>query len=195
MTVYFVRRLNDASQIKIGTSNDLADRLRRLAADFGDIVLFAQCEGGVETERLYQKAFSNLRVEGEWFRAETDLIDFIGENASSVELIVPRRSDEWKRRAVSGENRDLASAATIMKLYFERFPPTMTMADARENLFTELASINPIWTRRRVRALWEGDARRVDMFEIVDLLVAAGVPRSGWADVISPPVVRSAVSS
>lgn len=185
MTVYFIHRVSDESQIKIGYTSGLADRLRRLASDHGDIRMFAQCEGGMETERLYHRAFVHLRIESEWFKAEPELLSFIKDNAQPVDLVVPRRVSEWKMRAVSADKRDALTAAAVMRPYFDRFPATMKMRDAREVLYTELVSLNPVWTRRRLRALWEGDARRVDLFEIVDLLTVMDIPKEEWGNAIA----------
>lgn len=192
MTVYFVHRVGDDSQIKIGFTTTLADRLRRLASEYGDVRMFAQCDGGAETERLYHLAFVHLRVEGEWFKSEPGLLSFIKENAQPVDLIVPRRVSEWRRRAAENDKRDALTAAAIMRTYFDRFPATMKMCDARELLYAELVSLNPVWSRRRVRALWEGDARRVDLFEVVDILTVTGLPKEEWGNAIAFKDARSA---
>jgi hypothetical protein len=44
--------------------------------------------------------------------------------------------------------------------------PVKTML---ERAYTDLAKVNPKWTRRRVRAVFDGEARRIDNREIEEM--------------------------
>jgi hypothetical protein len=195
MTVYFIHRISDDSQIKIGSSTNIAARLRNHAASFGDIKLFAQCAGGVETERLYQKAFAHLRTEGEWFTATNELRDFIAQNAEPVDTVFLKAEQGWLTKPVQSKaEEDGRIAAVLMRKCVEKYPATMTIAATHEALFLDLHEMTHGWTRRRVRSLYESRALRVDLFEIIDLLNLAGVSRSEWADTISPQLSRPAAA-
>jgi hypothetical protein len=68
--VYFIRF---SDRIKIGWSSDPTHRLRNLPHD----EVMAIIPGTMADEQGYHKQFAELRVHGEWFRAEQDLQDFI----------------------------------------------------------------------------------------------------------------------
>jgi hypothetical protein len=73
--VYYVRR--EDGSIKIGTSDHLASRLRRLRSDHGAITLLASEPGGYPSEDRRHKQFSDDALGGEWFRASTALLTHI----------------------------------------------------------------------------------------------------------------------
>lgn len=68
--VYFIRL---ESRIKIGTSTNLKLRLRDLPWDSVELVI----RGDEIEERLLHQRFEHIRVQGEWFRAKDELIDYI----------------------------------------------------------------------------------------------------------------------
>lgn len=70
--VYFIRF---ASRIKIGWSANPQVRLRHLPHD----EVLAIVPGTLKNERQCHLAFAHLRVTGEWFQAESDLLDFIAD--------------------------------------------------------------------------------------------------------------------
>lgn len=73
--VYFARA-GDA--IKIGVSIDVRARVRGLSTSSPvPIELLAAMPGGVDEERALHRRFAYLRMNGEWFRAESELLDFI----------------------------------------------------------------------------------------------------------------------
>lgn len=71
-TVYFIRF---SDRVKIGWTGNLAKRLADLPHDE---LLHAQ-PGTRADERRCHVAFAHHRVMGEWFRAEPDLLAFIGD--------------------------------------------------------------------------------------------------------------------
>lgn len=187
MTVYFVRRANDHSQIKIGHSSNYESRIKQLTSAFGDLELFALVNGGPETEQIYHKAFAHLNVEGEWFRAERSLLDFIEATATPSSRIYAAHKARWKENAADSPSAmDAVKAADILEFCMKCFASGKTVAQAHELVFSELNRVNGVWTRRRVRSIYEGTARRIDAFEMVDLLTVAGIARHQWAEWISP---------
>lgn len=84
--VYFIR-LNDV--IKIGVTSDLRERMIDLMNDSPyKIELLRFVRGDRELERSYHLKFGRLRVRGEWFRAEQDLLDFI-ETLTNDQIAAP----------------------------------------------------------------------------------------------------------
>lgn len=68
--VYFIRF---SDRIKIGWSGDPQRRIRDLPHD----EILAIIPGTIADERQYHFRFHYLRVYGEWFKAEQDLVDFV----------------------------------------------------------------------------------------------------------------------
>lgn len=77
--VYFLRNGN---RIKIGTTTDLRQRIRRLSLRTEDIVLLIA--GDRAAEQVLHRAFAQLRVGNtEWFRLAEPLTSFIAEKVAS----------------------------------------------------------------------------------------------------------------
>lgn len=77
VSVYFARA-SATGAIKIGSSNDIVERIRGLqTAQSGAIELLAQAPGSKAYERLLHVRFDHLRLRGEWFLPEPELISFI----------------------------------------------------------------------------------------------------------------------
>jgi hypothetical protein len=76
--VYFVQPIN-GGLIKIGTSQQLADRLDRLESLAGcDLRVLAVIDGGQTREGELHARFAHVHVGGEWFRPERELLGLIG---------------------------------------------------------------------------------------------------------------------
>jgi hypothetical protein len=73
--VYYVQRSDGL--IKIGTSRQLAARLITLKREHGELTLMAVHGGAHKEENAAHTQFRELRVEGEWFRAEVPLVEHI----------------------------------------------------------------------------------------------------------------------
>ena len=88
--VYYVRRGDGA--IKIGTTTQPANRMMALKQQHGPIeILLTHCGDG-ERERQMHRRFSDLRVEGEWFRPEMELLMWIA-NVRRKQVNVRTRMD------------------------------------------------------------------------------------------------------
>lgn len=70
--VYFVRF---SDRIKIGFSTNVEVRLRTVPHD----EIMAMIPGTMRDEKRCHAAFAHLRENGEWFRMEQDLVDFIAD--------------------------------------------------------------------------------------------------------------------
>jgi hypothetical protein len=74
--VYFIQAENGL--IKIGRTTDLPARLATMRTDSPiDIRLLASFIGSIGAEKELHQRFSHLRVRGEWFKAEADLLEYI----------------------------------------------------------------------------------------------------------------------
>lgn len=74
--VYFAA-IPGLERVKIGTAIDIARRLGELRYNVPDLVLLAHVPGGRAEEAEMHRRFAPLRVEGEWFKLEDDLLDHI----------------------------------------------------------------------------------------------------------------------
>jgi hypothetical protein len=74
-SVYFIRCGN---AVKIGISKDAHVRARAIqVAQSETVEVVHTCKGGRKLERYFHKLFASLRVRGEWFRYEGDLLDWL----------------------------------------------------------------------------------------------------------------------
>jgi hypothetical protein len=74
--VYFIR---SGEAIKIGkASGNVRDRMAQLqTANPADLELLGVMPGGLEEEAGLHRRFAHLRLRGEWFTCDQDLLDFI----------------------------------------------------------------------------------------------------------------------
>ena len=180
MSIYFVARQDDPRLVKIGLTKDMVRRMQVISSS-APIVLFATCDGDTVEERYFQKRFSHLRVEGEWFRADDAMMKFIKENASPCHVEYGKSETKWTIRKPDGRrHHDGLVAATLMKMVVASYPRNVTLARAQEDIYLALSRLGDGWTRRRVRALYDQAALRVDVYELVDLLQVSGIPESEW---------------
>lgn len=82
--IYFVQGGNDGP-IKIGyTHNDIDARLSNFQVGSPEpLTLVASAPGGRHTERAIHIRFDHLRLHGEWFEPETELLDYIASIANT----------------------------------------------------------------------------------------------------------------
>lgn len=81
--VYFVRRSDGL--IKIGCSVDFDRRIQTLKGSFGpDLEVLWTEPGYFERERELQKQFRVLRAYGEWFKAGSELLEYIEEEKARL---------------------------------------------------------------------------------------------------------------
>jgi hypothetical protein len=77
-TIYFVTCAVENFPVKIGMAVDMDRRLENLrtALPF-DVVLLASKRGTAKDEAALHKQFEHLRLRGEWFRRERELMEFV----------------------------------------------------------------------------------------------------------------------
>jgi Meiotically up-regulated gene 113 len=76
--VYFVQGKN-TKNIKIGFSRDPTSRIATLQCGSSEeLVPLKWIRGGKPLEKELHEKFSHLRLHGEWFRSDPELIDYIG---------------------------------------------------------------------------------------------------------------------
>lgn len=189
MTVYFAHKVGDPTEIKIGTAKDIGKRMSALATYFGPMRLFATMQGGGLAERRIHQKFAELRTEGEWFKANDNLREFIRVVADEDDREFGPTGPKWKTKAKSPvlrRGQDAAIALRLLDEVISRHPGGTPISKSLEMAFQRLHAINDGWTRRRVRALRELQGLRVDLFEIVDLLRVLEIPKRDWAEWIAP---------
>jgi hypothetical protein len=190
VTVYFVCPAGNPGMVKIGHTIDLERRLTALAgAHDGGIELLAQCEGSAETEAAFHGMFIADRVEGEWFARSpllTSVIDKFSHQVTGRRVFGPRRPvlvDDGK--SPLDVDRSIAKRLLTDLLSAER--AGTSLAAAHERAFQKLYDVNGLWTRRRIRAIWDGETKRIDFYEIRDLAAATN-KAADWAEWICPEI-------
>lgn len=180
MTVYFVAMKADPGLVKIGSSKDMLRRLRAISVAT-PIVLFATCDGDSVEERYFQKKFAGLRVEGEWFRADEEMLNFIAANTEPCHVEYGKSDTRWTLRKPDGRKHlDGLVAHKLMQMTVASYSRDVTVGRALEHIYLSLSELGEGWTRRRVRSLHEQAALRVDAYELIDLLKLSGMPEQEW---------------
>lgn len=177
MTVYFLKVIGDDSKVKIGHSADLTARLQAISCQFeSGVELLAICEGDVDTERAFHFMFENSRLDGEWFQrseAIDNAISAFAPNMTGRRIWAKVRPVGTGLKSPTDQDRDLAY--DLISELMGKFG-AIPFGIAQTKAFEDLNALNPLWTHRRVRAIWERVARRIDHYEIKDLKAAL----SGW---------------
>ena len=76
MAVYFLQ--TESGSIKIGSANNPENRLKIFQNGSVEYLkLLGTMPGGLIREKEIQRQFRHLRIKGEWFSSEPELIDFI----------------------------------------------------------------------------------------------------------------------
>lgn len=90
--IYFIQA---GGFVKIGSTSDLAERLRTLqCANPMDLKVLATIPGGRTEEAALHRRFATSIHRNEWFNLTSDLISFIGENATSDRTRVRAEAEE-----------------------------------------------------------------------------------------------------
>lgn len=120
--VYFITYEN--GPIKIGKANNIKARMATLQTSHPyKLEVLGLLIGDPRLEKALHTKFSHLRMNGEWFRKETELLDWIAENTISSE------ADVWKLQ----KKRDELEA--LKKSYYEK---VRLVKNAAEEFETEL---------------------------------------------------------
>ena len=79
--IYFIQRQSDDA-VKIGITKNLKTRMTVLGGKHGVLDLLGIIEGGAVREKLLHWCFTGTRLDGEWFRANDELLTLIDEYAT-----------------------------------------------------------------------------------------------------------------
>jgi hypothetical protein len=106
--IYFIR-CGDDGPVKIGyTDNNISSRLACLQTSSPfKLKLIGRMDGSLEKEATLHKMFEHLRLEGEWFKPNDELLSFISEyrlsdEATEALYIIEDRIATFKQRFVPG---------------------------------------------------------------------------------------------
>lgn len=180
MTVYFVAMKANPAMVKIGSSKDMDRRLRAISVAT-PIILFATCDGDCVEERYFQKKFADLRVEGEWFKPNDGMLNFIAANTEPCHVEYGKSETRWTLRKPDGRKHlDGLVAHKLMQMVVSSYSRDITVGRALEKIYLSLEQLGEGWTRRRVRSLHEQAALRVDAYELIDLLKLSGMSEQEW---------------
>ncbi|MFA7282156.1 MAG: GIY-YIG nuclease family protein [Sterolibacterium sp.] len=173
MSVYFVQPVAERDKVKIGTTVDIDQRLQAISSDFPDgVELIGLADGDATTERAFHRILAAYWLEGEWYAFTPEVAAVLAPFADGVS-----GKRVWGRFRVIAESggapieEDKRIAFEMLKLLMDK-SGAVPIAVAQQNAFNELTAINPMWSRRRVRAIWERTIRRVDHYEIRDMQTA-----------------------
>lgn len=95
MTVYFIQA-DGSGSIKIGYTKHLNSRVKGLQTSSPvPLKLITSMKGGRSIERALHARFSDLRIRGEWFRPDPELLKYIEEiTRDPAEQSLPEMPDE-----------------------------------------------------------------------------------------------------
>lgn len=119
--IYFILARGVESFVKIGYSSFCPwARMSGLGAGCPfPMTLIAIIPGSQKTERSFHRAFDNLRVRGEWFRWEGDLIEFVNRQPA------PDSSSFHKNEA---KGRYCAGCADCHRIYLATRPKRRSLS-------------------------------------------------------------------
>jgi DNA-binding XRE family transcriptional regulator len=84
--VYFIQ--SKAGPIKIGFTKAITRRLSALQqANSENLNLLGLMQGGFKVEKTLHEKFIHLRIHGEWYRPDTELLEFITQNKLSTTIM------------------------------------------------------------------------------------------------------------
>lgn len=91
--VYFIQA-GPSGPVKIGTTGDLKKRLAGLqTSTAADLVMLGVIPGGREKEAALHTQFQHLRMRGEWFVPDPDLLGFIRQQGAELLSLITDAAD------------------------------------------------------------------------------------------------------
>lgn len=162
MATYIIRVGADGP-VKIGRSEDPAQRLTDLQTSHAqELQLLRVLETAFEAEPIFHERFAHLRIRGEWFEFDPEMLSFVPSLPAAPEdrpiADVIRISKEQARWEVQ----------TLLAQIFRHFRGIETRAQFQKRM-GRLLQVKP----RRVRCLMAGDQARIDVHEIEGLRALA----------------------
>jgi len=102
--IYFIQSGDTTGPIKIGTTKrNIHQRVKALqVGSSAPLKLIALLKGGTTEELILHNKFSHLRINGEWFKLDDDLLEFISTVATPVSIMnVPTETIDQKFKSAS----------------------------------------------------------------------------------------------
>ncbi|MFG1302150.1 GIY-YIG nuclease family protein [Xanthobacter sp. V3C-3] len=162
--VYFAAM--STGDIKIGFSTDVAKRMGQLFyAVPGGVTLLASFLSTPDAEAWCHRKFSNLRVSGEWFRPDPELMDFIERVKREGNLVVPEtfRAEEIELAPRLPTDEEVKHRA---KFYIGRIAEPLRAGDKVYDILERAASRTGLGLRR-MRGIWGLEAKAITAAEYI----------------------------
>lgn len=171
MAVYVVKLMGESDdQLKVGYSKDVRKRMRMLLPSFPQgLRLLAVDEGaGRGAETTFHRLCAEYSLGEEWYRPNPWIDEFIRQfGLPEPEDFSPREKREPNPNIRNQEDAQIAKG--LMVRATKLMEAHASAQEYMRRLHSKLYGMERTWTRRRVRAVWEGEARRIDHFEIRNL--------------------------
>lgn len=152
--------------IKIGFTSDIDRRMKNLSYGVpGGVRLLATMAGSPVAEAWVHDQFRELKISGEWFSPDADLLDFIGRVEQVGDLVLPPSIREIKYQRPSSVQDDELRQKIEYWLHFIGSPDD-TMHRSRKQRI-EQAAERLHFSYTRTKDLWYGDARSITAAEYV----------------------------
>lgn len=170
MTVYFVtEKGNPSGPVKIGVTADLATRLSGLqTAAHVELEIVASIRGGREVESYFHEALEAYRIRGEWFDRSPEVESTIRRVALFGETCLPFRPDRFPR-AEHNTSPDIEAAKRLSREIGLLLCPDAEVGERLKAISRRMARHGISVSNRRMRAIYFGEARRIDHLEMTAL--------------------------
>lgn len=160
MATYIIRA-GEHGPVKIGRADDVPSRLADLQTGHHETLhVIRILDTPFDAEPILHARFAALRLRGEWFDFSPEMLSFVPE-APDDDLTV---GDAMKR----ARNAAQEEASSLVLILRDRYRHVMD----RKRFLRHLAALLQC-TPRRVRALRDREARRIDVHELEGLRVLA----------------------
>lgn len=172
--VYFIECLERPDfGIKIGFSYDIDARLASIARNMNcTIVVLAVVRGNERAEANLHSRFAHARNEGEWFHPIPEIREYISslEDIGFPATVSPKRQKQPPEHDGYSRTHDREQAKAVLRSAVARLPRETTTAHATEILYRQLSEAYPgQWGRRRVKAIFHGEAHLIEHREMMQL--------------------------
>ena len=160
--VYFAAM--STGDIKIGFSTDVAKRMGQLFYTVpGGVTLLASFLSTPDAEAWCHRKFATLRVSGEWFRPDPELLEFIERVKGEGNLVVPDafRADEIELAPRLATDEEVKHRA---KFYIGRIAEPLRAGDKVYDILERSAARTGL-SERRIRGIWHIEARAITAAE------------------------------
>ncbi|QIG75050.1 hypothetical protein EVC14_052 [Rhizobium phage RHph_I3_18] len=167
MSVYFMREIGGAGLIKIGFSDQPERRVSTIKyQEEKNVEILAVIDGGRTVERMLHSQLEGDRVSGEWFEPTERVLELV-KSAQSVAM--PKRGGE--AHAFDATAEDMQIAFNLIDRALRKLAGGESKYGALDKrVYPVLYSINPMWTKRRLRGLYGREYTAVPHWVVRNLI-------------------------